>query len=841
MIVTRGVFRSNFGHGFDHVLFFGLGILDHDFGRGQRCGGERKVDRCRVIARRSNATPFQLCPQGSHRGLGVTVEVAAADSEKLPPRSFEVTLSRHVGLISFWTVPAVAIAFDREPSIDPFDDQIDPISIRLGIADRHLGQDAIASSGDPVVDVPFELGIKHGIADIGHGSCGTLHVREKAMPEAVGVQIIRRHGMKEPELVLGPTDRDIESLDVGLGGQCGDANRPGRRHHAQEDDVSLVTLERVGVAADQASPMELGGVNGLEQDLFDALRLGRTGQADDAHGKPLVSRVGEAPLDLGDDRLGLHGIFSIGGVALSVTVFDVADHQRVEAVGWEVAQGVEWRAAGGVAEIVRELNDFRHATEVLAQADFLVESDLGVLIEAALRLQQRTMRKTFGKLLSQAGDHVIANTDARRTDLLIVSHDDLFLGEIQQEETLDAQLARFVRDDHVEALRGHIDHFRHQVPRHDPDGYGNAALLHVFTSLSTQSRDAFGFSGSLADLLGDLPPCLQGLPLLGGESLEEVTPCLCRGNLGDEVSDSSRDLLAFGEKRHDATPRYAAFKAVHRHSPRPGVFEFGEPWCPCVVLERCRDQREEAWERCLEAALQIGAALVGVPDVVGGHEFISNLRVGARVALIDRITEFAERRMGGWREFRGFKDLRQVEEERCRFLRTSARLDRADRVSKFIQCLDGPGRYLNGGTKTSKKIGQCARGTGERREVVDAGAPVASLRLQETPVRTAFEGLDRRPEFMEIFESEIYTRTCGSEVTVFRAGDRASIDRDVAAEVGDGLQLGRREEAEGLPLLARAQGSRGDEGIHLDFPEGVAVRMVQFVVTGQVALRLEDL
>src|SRR5664279_2366280 len=71
------------------------------------------------------------------------------------------------------------------------------------------------------------------------------------MPHAGSAERIEPGSMKEPKLVLRAAHCDVESLASRFVSQRTDPMISGRSHHAQEDHVALVTLEGVGVSADQ--------------------------------------------------------------------------------------------------------------------------------------------------------------------------------------------------------------------------------------------------------------------------------------------------------------------------------------------------------------------------------------------------------------------------------------------------------------------------------------------------------------------------------------------------------------------------------------------------------------
>jgi hypothetical protein len=132
-----------------------------------------------------------------------------------------------------------------------------------------------------------------------------------------------------------------------------------------------------------------------------------------------------------------------------------------------------------VTKIIRELDDLRHAAEVLAQDDALTEPDFRVGIEAALRRQRMMMRNAVEIMVLQIGNSLIGDADTVRANLLIIPDHHHFLRDVEEEKALDAELAGFVDDDQIVPSWHGVDHFGDQVPGHDPDRYRVAALIHV--------------------------------------------------------------------------------------------------------------------------------------------------------------------------------------------------------------------------------------------------------------------------------------------------------------------------------------------------------------------------
>ncbi len=80
--------------------------------------------------------------------------------------------------------------------------------------------------------------------------------------------------MEKPHLVLGATCRHIKSLTRRLNCESADSFI-GCGDHAQEDNVPLITLERVSVTADQPPLLDDLRLHSFEELVFDELSLRR--------------------------------------------------------------------------------------------------------------------------------------------------------------------------------------------------------------------------------------------------------------------------------------------------------------------------------------------------------------------------------------------------------------------------------------------------------------------------------------------------------------------------------------------------------------------------------------
>ena len=96
-----------------------------------------------------------------------------------------------------------------------------------------------------------------------------------------------------------------------------------------------------------------------------------------------------------------------------IAVCHMAQHDWLEAIRRVGAERVKGRAAARIAEVVRELDDLGHASEVLSKHDVLAEPDPGVAVQAALSRERVVVRDTVQVVLLQPCNRRIGYTDAR--------------------------------------------------------------------------------------------------------------------------------------------------------------------------------------------------------------------------------------------------------------------------------------------------------------------------------------------------------------------------------------------------------------------------------------------
>ena len=176
---------------------------------------------------------------------------------------------------------------------------------------------------------------------------------------------------------------------------------PARATPARETDLTN-TMAAVGGRA--ALSVRSGRAGRFELALRSDARL--TNTAADAvagllgatertrHGGVLIPRILNARCHLGNDRLGFGWVLGMLRAADPISVWHMAQHQRLETIRRVSTERVQWCPVARVREVIRELNDLRHASEVLSKHDVLAESDLGVAVQAALSRERVVVRDT---------------------------------------------------------------------------------------------------------------------------------------------------------------------------------------------------------------------------------------------------------------------------------------------------------------------------------------------------------------------------------------------------------------------------------------------------------------
>lgn len=129
-------------------------------------------------------------------------------------------------------------------------------------------------------------------------------------------------------MILGTAGRDVEALTRGL---CRKSANPfvGRGDHAQENDMTLVPLECVGITANQAALFYDFRFQSFKNLVLDELGLRFSLKTDHAHSSACIARVIYAGDDLRQHGVGLRLIQRVLHATGAVTVSYVAENYRL--------------------------------------------------------------------------------------------------------------------------------------------------------------------------------------------------------------------------------------------------------------------------------------------------------------------------------------------------------------------------------------------------------------------------------------------------------------------------------------------------------------------------------
>src|SRR5215472_2642711 len=114
---------------------------------------------------------------------------------------------------------------------------------------------------------------------------------------------------------------------------------------------------------------------------------------------------------------------------------------------------------------------------MLAQYDILPKTNLRVGVETALRRESKMIRYSFKIMVLEISYSLVSDSHAVRANLLIVTNNNHFPRDVEQEKTFDAQLASLIDDNDVVSVWCEIDHLSHKIPWHDPNRDRFAALF----------------------------------------------------------------------------------------------------------------------------------------------------------------------------------------------------------------------------------------------------------------------------------------------------------------------------------------------------------------------------
>src|SRR3990172_7865328 len=100
--------------------------------------------------------------------------------------------------------------------------------------------------------IALKLGFEPLFLFYGRLSTGIEHVAQETVPHAGRTKDVKVYRIKQPQLVLGATRRYIKSLTSRFRCERTDSFI-WRSNHAKKHYLTLISLERIGIAADQAT------------------------------------------------------------------------------------------------------------------------------------------------------------------------------------------------------------------------------------------------------------------------------------------------------------------------------------------------------------------------------------------------------------------------------------------------------------------------------------------------------------------------------------------------------------------------------------------------------------
>ncbi len=384
------------------------------------------------IRDRLDAKPVQLRPQRLERLLRVEEESTAPDPYERPAHPFQFALARRVRVRVLLGVERVAIAFHRQPARAALHHQVDAVA-----TGRVLGADPVTPGAQGKENALFEETVERRVRFVrrdlsqARSILGLGRPREPVQigtPQIGFTQLGETEAVEEPHLVTGPGGRHVDVLLIQGAAERADAARTvragQRRDRTDEDDVTLVALELLGIADAQPPPLPLVQRKVAEQ-ILDQEFLRGAEQRDDTHRAPRVRGIPDTPEHGLDQPLRFRPVDLLLAAALHVPVGHVHGPQRYQPVGTVLTQRLQPAA---VAELVGETDDLRHAAEVLAQhqaASAPGESG-GYVEEAGGRCEKvpAEVRQPAEQPALEQEQLLVVDADVGGADLLVVTHHD---------------------------------------------------------------------------------------------------------------------------------------------------------------------------------------------------------------------------------------------------------------------------------------------------------------------------------------------------------------------------------------------------------------------------------
>ena len=238
-----------------------------------------------------------------------------------------------------------------------------------------------------------------------------------------------------------------------------------------------------------------------------------------------------------DQRRDGHRFRGVGLVRRPAVLHPVGDDVRLQGRLAGIAQRADPPA---VAEVVRELDDLRHAAEVLGQADRSPEGLPRQVVDGHLAVVEHRVGNVLEVLVDELLDDREILPHRGRAHLLVVAHDHHPARHVERDQRHDVALARLVRDHHVEA-RGRLEGFHRLRQGHDPHRDRRAALGHLLAGLDDEARNALPHP--LADPAHHVEPAHQGLLLLRSGPPHLRSPRAALDQLGGHLPQLGADPI----------------------------------------------------------------------------------------------------------------------------------------------------------------------------------------------------------------------------------------------------------------------------------------------------------
>ncbi len=138
-----------------------------------------RLRRCFIdTARLDTAEIVKFAPKLFCGLATITVEVATTDTDELPSCSFKVALASHVLFVALRAVPFIAVAFDSETPLHPFDDEINTVTMIGRVTNAHLRAYIKSPVGNQLKHVALKLRIKPAICPLGRLAARVKHIAQ---------------------------------------------------------------------------------------------------------------------------------------------------------------------------------------------------------------------------------------------------------------------------------------------------------------------------------------------------------------------------------------------------------------------------------------------------------------------------------------------------------------------------------------------------------------------------------------------------------------------------------------------------------------------------------------